>query len=156
MKIESFKGEGIYYHRPYGIAMRKMGPFVFVQGLIATDPRTGKLIKDLDDLPEEVKQKLSAGDIHSDAVEGPIKAQTWMCLHIMTELLESVGSSLDNILQMLVFIRDTRKNWEAFNKVRMMMLKNPPPNTLAETSCLGRSDDVLIEMHVIAGVPDKE
>jgi len=156
MKIESLKGEGLYYHRPYGIALRKMGPFVFVQGIIATDPKTGKLIKDLDDLPEEIKQKLSSGDIHLDTLEGPIKAQTWMCLQILTGLLESVGSSLENILQMLVFIKDMRSNWEAFNKVRMMMIKNPPPNTLAETPCLGRTDDVLIEMHVIAGVPDKE
>ncbi len=52
MKIESLKGEGLYYHRPYGIAMRKMGPFVFVQGIIATDPKTGKLIKDLDVLTD--------------------------------------------------------------------------------------------------------
>lgn len=156
MKIESFTGEGIYYHRPYGVAMKKMGPFVFVQGIVATDPKTGKVIKSLDDLPEEARKKLSFGDLHSDGVQGPIMAQTWLIYKILKDLLESVGSSLENLLQAIVFIRDMRRNWVGFNRVRMMTIKSPPPSTIVEVPRLGISDDVLVEIHVIAGIPDKE
>lgn len=44
----------------------------------------------------------------------------------------------------------------AFNRVRMMMIKNPPPSTVIETSRLAISDDLLIEMHIIAGIPDEK
>lgn len=155
MKIESLKGEGIYFQRSYGVAMRKMGPFVFVQGLTPIDPKTGKLIRNLDDLPEEVRKQLSGGDLHTDAIQGPIVAQSWFIYQLMKNLLESVGSSLEDILQAIIFMRDMRRDWIAFNKVRQMIIKNPPPSTVVETPCLGISDDILIEMHVIAGIPDK-
>lgn len=156
MKMESFAGEGILYARPYCAAMRKMGPFLFVNGIVATDSDTGKIIRGLEDLPDQARRKLSSGNIHADAVEGPIMAQSWFIYNILSKLLQSAGSSLENILQALIFIKDMRRNWVAFNRVRMMMIKNPPPSTVIETPCLAISDDLLIEMHIIAGIPDEK
>lgn len=86
-----------------------MGPFLFVNGIVATDPDTGKIIRGLEDLPKQARQRLSSGNIHADAVEEPVMAQSWFIYNMLSKLLQSAGTSLENILQALIFIKDMRK-----------------------------------------------
>ena len=133
----------------------KAGPFLFLAGITGRHPDTNKVCQGLDDLPEDVAKELSSGDRHEDAHLGPTMAQTWGVYTTMKRILEGAGSSLDNLLQATVYLTDM-KNFPAFNQVRRRFLKSPPPSTVVEVCRLGAYSNSLVEVTVIALIPDKD
>ena len=148
-------GSDLFKPMRHAALMRRFGPFIFLSGVMGLDPVTGKVIGGLGELPADVRKQLASGDIHQDSVEGPILAQSWLTYQNMDRMLKSVGSSLDNLLHAIVFLRNIRETWVAFNRVRKMLVKNPPPSTAIEMPRLGVDDAVLLQIHVIAGIPDE-
>ena len=155
MKKEVLNIPGVPTPTSFYNMVAKAGPFLFLAGIIAVDENK-KMIKSLSDLPEDVAKQLSSGEMHVDALEGPIMAQTWYVYTKMRKILEGAGSSLENIMQATVYLTDIRKNFAPFNRVRRMFIKSAPPSTVLETPKLGISDDILLEVAVIALVPDEK
>jgi len=157
MKIDTFlPGGELYQPARHSALMRRMGPFLFLMGVEGADPATGRVAATLEDLPREIRLELGSGDIHRDNVEGPIMAQSWLMFENLRRFLEAAGTSIDNLLHTIVFLRNIRENWVVFDRVRRMMVKNPPPSTAIEMSRLCTSDEVLVAIHAIAGIEDTE
>lgn len=133
----------------------RAGDFLFLAGQTAADPATGKTVKGYEDLDEETRAKLATGSMHTDFREGPIVAQTWVIYSNIKKMLEEAGSSLDHIVQVRIYMLDLR-DFPAFERVRKMFFKRFPPSTVVEVKRLGATDDVRIEIEVIAVVPSKK
>ena len=110
---------------PYSQAV-KVGNLLFTSGMIPIDPATNTL------------------------VEGGIEVQAERALENVKALLEASGTSLDKVINTVVFI----KNMDDFAKVNEIYAKyfteNFPARSCVEVARLPK--DVLIEMEAIAEI----
>ena len=108
---------------PYSQAI-EAGGFVFVSGQIPLIPATGEL------------------------VEGSVEVQTARVLENLKAILESAGSSLENVVKTTVYIT----NMDDFAKVNgiygQYFQENPPARVCVEVSKLPKG--ALVEIDVIA------
>lgn len=141
-----------------GTVLKGAKGFVFLAGTEGIDPTV------TDPWPAHDH----AGEIQPKVVEG-IEAQTRMCLEKIKSRLEELGSSLDNIVKMITYVKGPEfpdgvaysANWQKALKVRddffgehcPDLLRNPVPNDLIGVSGLGLRD-MLIEIACIAVIPD--
>lgn len=102
----------------------KVGDFVFVGGIAAEDPETGKM------------------------VEGDITVQARRCFETMKSILEEAGTCLDNVVKVTVlFVNfDDKAKFEAIYGEYFPGEK--PVRTSAAVSYLGK--DILMEIDAIA------
>jgi enamine deaminase RidA (YjgF/YER057c/UK114 family) len=141
--------------RLYGAGVKQLGPLVFAMGTGGVDPRTRQIIHGISDLPDAARKELGIADGVADIPGGRVIAQTWVGYQNVKRYLESAGSSLDQLVHENVFLRNIKENWSAFDMVRRRLLPNPPPITLVETTRLGISDALDVEIHDIGGIsPD--
>ena len=132
----------------------KAGNILYLAGIGGFDSDRHKIIMSFDDIPDEECKKLRTGDWHYDEIQEQIMAQTWWTYMQMKKVLEAAGSSLNDIMQTIIFIQDIRKNFAPFDRVRKMFVQDPPPSTILEVTRLGISDELLVEISAIAIIPD--
>lgn len=103
------------------------GPLRFVAGQIPIDAsRPGApLIRSYEDIPE-AGWFLRAGRSHEDTRNGPIAAQTWFAYDLIRRHLESSGSSLDRVLNLIVYLQDMR-DFPTFHRVHERFFPVEPP-----------------------------
>lgn len=103
------------------------GPYLFVAGQIPTDTSKpgSPLIRNYPDIPEEGRF-LSVGQSHEDSRNGPIAAQSWFVYDLIRKHLEGSGSSLDNILNLTVYLQDMR-DFPTFHRVHERFFPEAPP-----------------------------
>lgn len=132
---------------------RRAGPLLFLSGQIAVDPVTGETIRGYDGLPEDIRTHLATGRLNVDTREGPIAAQTWYTWNLIKNLLEEQGSSLDHILFVTTYILDL--DWfPTLDRVRNYFFpRGHPPGTILEVNELGMGKEILIEIEVVALIP---
>src|SRR5690625_1226390 len=108
----------------------RYGDLVFTAGMVGLDPATGAL------------------------VEGGIREQARQTLENLKNALEAAGSSLDLVLKAICSL--TRlEDKDAFNEVYLEYFPSDPPvRTCTEAGKL--SEGVLVEVDLIAGVPEDE
>jgi len=108
---------------PYSQAV-VAGEFVFVSGTGPQDPRSGRV------------------------VEGGIREQVNQALNNIKNLLEEVGSSMDDVVKVTVFLTDIG-NYGAMNEVyRSYFAENAPARTCVQVARL--PGDILVEIEAIA------
>lgn len=108
---------------PFSQAIRANG-FVFVSGQVALDPATQKV------------------------VEGDVALQTAQILRNLTAILAAAGTTLANVVQARVFLRDMG-DFAAMNAVYAQAFPTAPPaRTTVEVSRLPL--DVAVEIDVVA------
>ena len=102
------------------------GNLIFVAGQVAMDPQTQ---------------------------ETPVSfaAQLHLILKNLKTILESAGSSLENILKTTVFLKDL-SNYEEYNEIYRQYFKNGLPARSTVVADLVR-EDFLIEIEAIAWTP---
>lgn len=103
------------------------GPLRFIAGQIPIDTsRPGApLIRNYEDIPEE-GHFLRVGRSHEDTRNGPIAAQTWFTYDLIRRHLQSAGSSLEQILNLTVYLQDMR-DFPTFHRVHERFFPNRPP-----------------------------
>ena len=109
--------------------------FVFLSGVAARDPDTGQ-VKVMD-----------------------IKGQTEIAWIKIKAFLEEAGTSLDNIVKILIILKNA-KDFEAYHEATTKFLKkecpefleNPPAMTLMEASLYW--EEMLVEVDVTAVLPN--
>ncbi len=100
------------------------GNLIFTAGQIPIDPETNQV------------------------VQGDIKEQTRRVLENLRAILESVGSTFDDVVKVTIYMKDLNE-FSAMNEVYSEYFKNSPPaRTTVEVSRLPR--DVKIEIDLIA------
>ena len=75
------------------------GQLMFLSGQLPRDMETGRLIRGLQDMPADQAEEFKSWGVHGAGREGPITAQTWLIYSNLAKILESQGSSLENILR---------------------------------------------------------
>ena len=126
------------------------GPFLFLAGQIPIDASKpgSPLIRNYDDVPEEGRF-LRVGRSHEDARNGPIAAQTWFTYDLIRQHLEANGSSLDHVLNLLVYLQDMR-DFPLFHRVHEHFFKaHAPALTVIEAREVGHKG-TLIEIEPTA------
>ena len=129
------------------------GPYLFVAGQIPVDTsqRGAPLVRNYDDIPEEGRF-LRAGRSHEDARNGPIAAQTWFTYDLIRQHLEGAGSSLRQVLSLIVYLQDMR-DFPTFHRVHERFFpQDPPALTVVEVGEVGHKG-TLIEIEPTAIVP---
>jgi 2-iminobutanoate/2-iminopropanoate deaminase len=108
---------------PYSQAV-KLGNMIYTSGMIPLVPETMQI------------------------VEGGVRQQTKQVLENLKMLLESAGSSLENVIKTTVFIKDMNE-FPKINEIYAEYFKsNQPTRSCVEVARLPK--DVLVEIEVIA------
>lgn len=142
-----------------GVVVKAPKGFVFLSGTTGIDPESPD-IRLHDEAPASYR-----------VVEGA-EAQTRMCLEKIKSRLEELGSSLDNMIKMIIYVVGTpdfpegvgnSPTWLAARQTMYEFFqehcpdlcwdKNPPNMDLIGVAGLGRKD-MLIEIAVTAVLPD--
>jgi len=131
------------------------GPYLFLAGQIPVDTSQpgAPLIRGYDDIPEEGRF-LRVGRSHEDARNGPIAAQTWFTYDLIRKHLEGAGSSLEQVLNLIVYLQDMR-DFPTFHRVHEHFFpKEPPALTVIEVDEVGHKG-TLIEIEPTAVLPGR-
>jgi enamine deaminase RidA (YjgF/YER057c/UK114 family) len=131
------------------------GPYLFVAGQIPIDTSKpgAPLIRNYDDVPEEGRF-LRVGRSHEDTRNGPIAAQTWFTYDLVRRHLEAEGSSLKEILNLVVYLQDMR-DFPTFHRVHERFFPaSPPALTVVAVGEVGHKG-TLIEIEPTAIVPGR-
>jgi 2-iminobutanoate/2-iminopropanoate deaminase len=110
---------------PYSQAIVENG-FVFVSGMIAIDPVTGKM------------------------VSGGVREQTQRALDSLKAVLEAAGTSEKKVLKTVVFLKDGSA-FKDMNEVYAKFFGDHKPARSTVVTGFPR-DDVLVEIEAVAGV----
>ena len=124
-------------HNPQAI---KVGPYVFVSGLYATDFKTGIPVRSNPNFP----------------FAGPtdIELQTEYILKNLSEILQAAGSRLDNVVKTEVFLEHPRYLAGLDRVWREFFPKDPPARTTIEVGPHPLIPGALVEVYAIGIVPD--
>ncbi len=105
------------------------GNLVFVSGMVARDPRTGK------------------------TVEGGVAEQTRQVLENIQSVLEAAGTTKEYVLKTDVHLTDMAQ-FQEFNRVwEEFFPENPPARICTQAGALGPT--FLVEIDAVAGMPSK-
>lgn len=128
------------------------GPFLFLAGQIPIDTAAAgaPLIRNYDDVPE-AGRFLKVGRSHEDTRDGPIAAQTWFTYDLIRQHLEAAGSSLEHVLNLIVYLQDIR-DFPTFHRVHERFFgADAPALTVIEVGEVGHKG-TLIEIEPTAVV----
>lgn len=131
------------------------GPCLFLAGQIPIDTSQpgAPLIRNYDDIPEEGRF-LRVGRSHEDARNGPIAAQTWFTYDLIRKHLAGAGSSLEQVLNLVVYLQDMR-DFPTFHRVHERFFpQEPPALTVVEVGEVGHKG-TLIEIEPTAVMPGR-
>lgn len=131
------------------------GAYLFLAGQIPIDTSTKKspLIRGYADIPEEGRF-LSVGRSHEDTRNGPIAAQTWFTYDLIRKHLEGAGSSMDQVMNLIVYLQDMR-DFPTFHRVHEHFFgERAPALTVIEAGEVGHKG-TLIEIEPTAILPGK-
>jgi 2-iminobutanoate/2-iminopropanoate deaminase len=131
------------------------GPFLFLAGQIPIDASKpgSPLIRNYDDIPE-AGRFLRVGRSHEDARNGPIASQTWFTYDLIRQHLEASGSSLDYVLNLIVYLQDMR-DFGTFHRVHERFFPSGAPAlTVIEAAEVGHKG-TLIEIEPTAIIPGR-
>ena len=133
----------------------RAGQFLFLSGQTPRNPETGKVIRKLPDLPDDVVEGLRSWGVHGDGREGPINAQTWQVYQNLSQILESQGSSLEHIVRQRLYLTDWRDIRNAERVMQTFFPGEKPATTIARMTDNGYHDDYRIVVEVVAIVPEE-
>lgn len=135
-------------------AWKRKGGFVFLSGVIAVDPKAGRIIRGFYDIPVEAQQSLGrTGEFSVDIKEGPILAQSWVVLDKIRATMEEAGGTIADVFKLVQYFKDLR-DYPHYNRVRRQFFPDDPPvSTVVEVSGMLPSPDILVEVEATAYLP---
>lgn len=126
------------------------GDTLFLAGVVAADPATGRVVRGYADLPAEVAAELETGQMSVDSKEGPIAAQAWFVLDQVRRTLEGEGLSLRHVVKLTQYMTDLR-DFPVYNRVRLRFFpEDPPASTVVQVVALLPTEESRLEVDVVA------
>jgi enamine deaminase RidA (YjgF/YER057c/UK114 family) len=133
---------------------RRAGDLVYLAGLVAWDPETGKVVEGYADLPEEDRVKAGyTGQMSVDSKEGPIAAQAWFILSRLRETVTDLGASLESIVNVTQYFRDLR-DFPIYDRIRASFFDTLPASTVVEVKELLPTPASRLEVQAVAYIPE--
>ncbi len=132
-------------------ACRRAGDFLFLSGVIAVDPRLGRVVAGFADLPQTVRAELGeSGEYSIDVRQGPILAQSWFVLDRIRTILAEHGAGMAEVCRLVQYFRDLR-DYPLYARVRRSFFPGTPPvSTVVEVSAMLPAAEVLVEVEATA------
>jgi 2-iminobutanoate/2-iminopropanoate deaminase len=128
---------------------RWAGDVLYMAGVVAMYPGSGRAVRGYDDVPAEVTDRFKEGHISVDGREEGIVCQTWAVFDIAQQHLKAEGLTLENVVHMTVYFTDL-DDFPGYHRVRKTLYPtNPPPATVVGVSGLLPSDETLLEIDFI-------
>ena len=130
MKKEIIQIKGIIAPpRPFNHAVRA-GSFIFLSSQLSADLKIHKILG------------------------GDIRKQTKQALENIKFLLESAGSSMDNIVKIVIYMKDVKKDFNAMNEVYHEYFKEGEEPARVTVQALSPIEKIDIEIEATAIVPE--
>ena len=126
MKKEVIKLEGIIDPPSPFNHIIKAGNFIFLSSQLSVDLKTHKILG------------------------GDISEQTKQTLENIKFLLESSGSSMDDVVKVVIYMKDVKKDFDAMNKIYRKYFKKNEEPTRVTIQALSPIEKIDIEIEVIA------
>jgi enamine deaminase RidA (YjgF/YER057c/UK114 family) len=138
-------------------AYRRMGDYVFMSGVIGTDPATRVAATRYDQLPEAARAELKTlgyvtGQTSVDVYEAPAAVQSWLALNAIREMAAECGGGMKDVARLVQYFTDVR-HYPIYNRVRGLFFSEPVVSTVVEVSRMMPSDEVLIEVEATLYLP---
>jgi enamine deaminase RidA (YjgF/YER057c/UK114 family) len=126
------------------------GDTLFLAGVVAANPATGRVVRGYEDLPADVAATLATGQMSIDSKEGPIAAQAWFVLDQIRRTLESEGLSLRNVVKLTQYMTDLR-DFPVYNRIRLSFFpEDPPASTVIQVAGLLPTEESRLEVDCVA------
>jgi len=135
-------------------AWKRVGDMVYMSGVIAVDPGSGRVIERFDELPPDVRRELGeTGELSVDIFQAPMLVQSWFVLNRIRALAEEAGGSMADVFKLVQYFTDLR-DYPLYNRVRRLFYPaEPPVSTVVEVSGMLPSRAVRIEVEATAHIP---
>jgi 2-iminobutanoate/2-iminopropanoate deaminase len=131
MKKQVVKLDGIIAPpSPFSHAV-KAGNFIFLSSQLSADLKVHKILG------------------------GDIRKQTKQALENIKFLLKSAGSSMDNIVKCVIYMRDVKKDFEVMNEVYREYFKKGDEPARVTIQALSPLDNIDIEIEATAIIPSE-
>jgi enamine deaminase RidA (YjgF/YER057c/UK114 family) len=136
-------------------AWKRRGDFIYLSGIIAVNPSQNLIVRGYQDIPE-IARKLTGetGEFSVDAIEGPIRAQSWYVLNSIEATIKSAGGQMSDVFKLVQYFKDL-SHFPAYSRIRKLFFEEPPVSTVVEVSGMLPSPDILIEVEATAYLPLK-
>jgi enamine deaminase RidA (YjgF/YER057c/UK114 family) len=137
-------------------AWRRAGDLVLLSGVIAVDPARSMIVRGYADIPAEARTLLGqSGEFSTDAIEGPILAQSWFVLDRIRSTVETAGGRMSDVVKLVQYFKRL-DHFPHYSRVRKLFFPaEPPASTVVEVSAMLPSADILIEVEATAYLPPR-
>ena len=102
-----------------------------------------------------LSSQLSADIKIHKILDGDIKKQTKQALENIKFLLESAGSSMDNIVKCVIYMKDVKKHFDVMNEVYSTYFKEGKEPARVTVQALSPIDKIDIEIEATAIIPGR-
>lgn len=135
-------------------AWRRVGDTVYMSGVIAVDPQSGRVLERFDELPGPLRAQLGeTGELSVDIFQAPVLVQSWFVLDRIRQLAEQAGGSMADVVKLVQYFTDLR-DYPLYNRVRRLFYPGEPPvSTVVEVSGMLPSRAVRVEVEATAHIP---
>jgi 2-iminobutanoate/2-iminopropanoate deaminase len=135
---------------------KRVGDMVYMSGVIAVDPSSGRVLESFEDVPATVRTQLGqTGELSVDVFQAPVLVQSWVVLDRIRRLAEEAGGTMDDVFKLVQYFTDLR-DYPLYSRVRRLFYPGSPPvSTVVEVSGMLPSRSVRIEVEATAYIPGK-
>lgn len=132
----------------------RAGQLLFLSAQYPRNATSGEPVRKLWDLPPEGVAQLETVE-HRDGREGHIKAQTWTIYNNLARILESQGSSLDQVVKQGIYLRSERDIGPMEDVMLSFFPGRKPATCITTMSMEGAHPDYLVQVEIVALVPEQ-
>jgi enamine deaminase RidA (YjgF/YER057c/UK114 family) len=134
---------------------RRAGDLVYLAGIIAVDTVAGRTVGGYADIPADARATLGeTGEMSVDSKDGPIAAQSWFIMEQLQRVLEEVGGTMDDVVNLTQYFIDLR-DFPIYNRIRATYFPNPPASTVVRVAELLPTPESLLEVQAVAYIPER-
>jgi enamine deaminase RidA (YjgF/YER057c/UK114 family) len=134
---------------------RRAGDLVYLAGIIAVDTVAGRTVGGYADIPADVRATLGeTGEMSVDSKDGPIAAQSWFIMEQLQRVLQEVGGTMDDVVNLTQYFIDLR-DFPIYNRIRATYFPNPPASTVVRVAELLPTPESLLEVQAVAYIPER-
>ncbi len=133
---------------------KRVGDMVYMSGVIAVEPSSGRVLESFEDVPVAVRAQLGqTGELSVDVFQAPALVQSWVVLDRIRQLAEEAGGTMEDVFKLVQYFTDLR-DYPLYNRVRRLFYPaSPPVSTVVEVSGMLPSRSVRIEVEATAYIP---
>ena len=128
--------------------------FAWVGGQTPHGPATGRLVRSLGDLPSETQRRMPADMVISDIPGERARAQTWRAMQNVELTLAALGSSLDRLVHLRVFLREMRNLAAVIGVLEHARENRLPTTTIIGALDCGADEEIAVAMDAVATTAD--